>query len=490
MSQKQGAQRRRLKARLLPVGCDLLVPGAFTKHEYRSRLKHYLLPCVSLKKKSRQEHLDDMKTRLLPHRSSRKLAEDALDAKFVEHKKRCAGLAEYDPSMRDPEPRQQKPTPLYDPPFSMQQPDPTGWGTNYPVHISQPVPGSDQTRSVPKFIYNGKEVEERERKRQSMTGDTSLDELLDLSFDALLQQEYPKGININSIAPAPQVEDATATFDWFDKVDQEEEDDDFFPDTNKALPLISTSSSKRMGWEELDDAHALQDYMHDNDSDIGRWFDNNRPATEESSVRSSKSASSSRSPERVLSNRKYTGKEDVFLSDRFTTRFSESHPSASPPSSPQRPNLPSPKVAQMSTSWGGTVTTAVMPTAQGVWVFVPQPPATEPEKARPRPQQFHADGSPIRHLKVTRSWNSENSRAKTTSPRNRPGPFFHYRSNQTVPMTATPLDRRPSPRRLFGETNSLESSTSPNPHNRIRALRSMILNLEASIDALHGESGT
>ena len=58
----------------------------------------------------------------------------------------------------------------------------------------------------------------------------------------------------------------------------------------------------------------------------------------------------------------------------------------------------------MSTSWGGTVPTAVMPTAQGMWVFVPQPPATEPGHGRSRPRQFHADGDvgfPINTMQQT-----------------------------------------------------------------------------------------
>ena len=504
-----------LKAKLLPVGSTFLHPGAFPRKYYIARLKATHLPCSHSieelnRKQPKRRKWKALKRRFLPcslARTAEKfnlfddlrgLADSASDSESV------SSYSSYSSSGSTQ--RKKSPPQLHDPVHSMRQVREGSWGADvHKIHISTHVEHAEGGSVItPKFKYNGKEAEELRKKRMSKSGDAALDEILDMSFDEILSRDYPDGITINDIDPKPQVEEVSSKeYQWFDADD----DDDDIYDVNEAIPLINRKVEKLPpGWEDIEEA---DDLLNDNDSDIDKFFDTDggghalrmgnsyRPDSEE--TRPDGGGGDDDERNNSLKNRSLAGDEDIILSDHFTLKFTDptvpsqaerSHMKSPVQQVSRQSGSPVPQVAKMSTPWSGTVTTAVMPTTQGMWVFVPQPPASEPGRRRDRPQQFHADGSPIRNLKVTRSWNL-GERAKTTSY-DRRGQYFHYRNKQHTPEFRSTMGSNLSTnprRRLFtmNQGQDRNQQVSSNPYNRIRELKDMIASLESSIDSLQGK---
>ena len=232
------------------------------------------------------------------------------------------------------------------------------------------------------------------------------------------------------------------------------------------------------------------------------------------------------SPAHAMTDRQFSGTEDVYLSNEFPSKFGAEEMVAArgtpkKSTSHDRSTSPPPQLANISTPWSGTVQTAVMATNQGMWVFVPKPPPTDPGRRRmpfsdgqkDRNDHFHnMQQRPGRHrrpLTIDKSWNLENlehsnresMRARTTSPRNR-NEYFHYdglnghHSSGNTFLTNQPRHRRSSSsrsprRRLFTESGRTDledpgfaHDSEANPYQQIRTLKDMISSLESSIGAL------
>ena len=402
----------------------------------------------------------------------------------------------------------------------------------------------------------------------------------------MLNRNFPEGIKINDLMPKVKIEDATEEYDWFDKGSDDEED---LEGIDVLAPLVSEQyqdepkkehdSNSRdsppgllnpITWDDMDNVHEMSQYLHEHDSDVDSLFDTQHMnnAIEHHDRRRENINNYQQvppsSPVHAMIDRKFSGNEDIYISDEFGDKLvgannnNNSHRNNRMPLtrnfnnnnnnnrnnnfdySNNRGSSPPPQLANLSTPWSGTVTTAVMPTNQGMWVFVPQPPATDPGRSRSQgrngmnrnnrfQQSQHQQQQQRNHstnggssLKITRSWNLDdvngnynnnnggNRRARTTSPRNR-NQYFHYNTESgNHPMgntfaTSPPRSRRGassrSPRRrLFTESNNNISTytnnfgndigtASSNPHQRIRALKDMISSLESSIGALSNGEG-
>jgi hypothetical protein len=518
--------------------------GAFERNEHIQRIKDKLLPINSRphrrKKLKRCVNLEKLYKTFLPQKKSQRNE---------------IGIGNYALSESSSYKSSVHLEKLWDPPFSMASyiPDTV---SGIRVQVSKSIEGENTKFVTTNYSYagkNGKLVPDKANDNAlSRSGDKALDEILDLSFDEMLQRDYPHGIKINELMPEVKIEDATEEYDWFDKVSDDEDDD--MEGIDVLAPLVSKKYTEKheesqrnlspqglynaITWDDMDDGHGLNEYLQDNDSDVDSMFDiqytndidgRNR-AKQDHVINNQQEAPSS--PVHSMIDRKFSGNEDVYISDTFSSKIDNN-----------TPNRPPPQIANISTPWSGTVTTAVMPTNQGMWVFVPQPPATEPGRMRNRqnqnglnrnsrfqyaqqqqkqhqqrqqPQYHNRSKITQSELKITRSWNlddvggtfSNNNRdtrrARTTSPRNR-NQYFHYNTrNGHHPMGNTLATSPPrgansshSPRRLFTDNDNIStytndfnnnnysgSSNSSNPHQRIRALKDMISSLESSIGAL------
>ena len=406
------------------------------------------------------------------------------------------------------------------------------------TQVSEPLNGSEINFSRPTCSYASDNAKTSKRSNEAgQTGDKMLDEILDLSFDEILQRDFPEGIRMSDIGPKVEIEDATKDYDWFDEKSDEEEDTeglDMLP------PLVSeaykdedySTIDRNRGasppglpdpitWGDMEDGYNMNTHMHENDSDIDSVFDieqTNRDMQESLGMNTRRLDS----PAHAMVDRQFSGTEDIYLSDRFPNKFVAGENTAPKRGiGRERSASPPPQLANVSTPWSGTVQTAVMPTTQGMWVFVPKPPPTDPGRRRQpfsngqmeRNDQFHdAQQRPGRHrrpLNIDRSWNLESPeygnrdsmRARTTSPRNR-NEYFHYggqsgrHSGGNTFLTNQPRSRRSSSsrsprRRLFTESESMGHDdlgfghdSVANPYQQIRTLKDMISSLESSIGAL------
>ena len=184
--------------------------GAFKRNEQIQRIKDKLLPIHSRPHKQitqkRRAHLELMYAKMLPHRKSQR---DLIEPTT---------------------PQPTSPTEsvvlekLWDPPFSMTEyiPDTV---SAVKTQVSEPLNGSEINFSRSTFSYASKNANiAKSSAEASKTGDKILDEILDLSFDEILQRDFPEGIKIRDIGPKVEIEDATKDYDWFDEKSDDEED--------------------------------------------------------------------------------------------------------------------------------------------------------------------------------------------------------------------------------------------------------------------------
>ena len=91
--------------------------------------------------------------------------------------------------------------------------------------------------SRPTYSYASENVNKSKGSAEAgVTGDKMLDEILDLSFDEILQRDFPEGIKIRDIGPKVEIEDATKDYDWFDENSDDEDDNEGL---DMVPPLVS-----------------------------------------------------------------------------------------------------------------------------------------------------------------------------------------------------------------------------------------------------------
>ena len=137
----------------------------------------------------------------------------------------------------------------------------------------------------------------------------------------------------------------------------------------------------------MENGYKMNMYMHENDSDVDSVFDIEQTNRDLEDFVDMDTRRHDSSPAHAMTDRQFSGTEDVYLSNEFPSKFGVEEmaaPSGTPNKSTghDRSTSPPPQLANISTPWSGTVQTAVMPTTQGMWVFVPKPPPTDPGRRR------------------------------------------------------------------------------------------------------------
>ncbi|MEC8569314.1 MAG: hypothetical protein VXY56_13715, partial [Pseudomonadota bacterium] len=311
-----------------------IVPhGAFERNEHIQRIKDKLLPIHSRphkrKKLKRRVNLETLYKKFLPHKKSQQNGIATGNYALSES-------SSYKSSLHLEK--------LWDPPFSMISyiPDTV---SGIRVQVSKPIKGLNTKYVTTNYSYageNGKSVPDNDKDNAlSRSGDKALDEILDLSFDEILQRDYPDGIKINDLLPEVRIEDATEEYEWFDKVSDDEDDD--MEGIDVLAPLVSKHYTEKheesqrnlsppglynaITWDDMDDGHGLNEYLQNNDSDVDSMFDiqytndiDEQYRAKRDHVKNNVQEAPS-SPVHSMIDRKFSGNEDVYISDTFSSKI-------------------------------------------------------------------------------------------------------------------------------------------------------------------------